>query len=92
MKTQALEIDRETLLAQTLRGEFPDARGRFGPFGGRYVPETLVPALDRLDGNGNLPFAVDFRSLQATAIERWWGLAASMGSSAALRPLDLLRA
>jgi tryptophan synthase beta chain len=26
----------------------PDARGRFGAFGGRYVPETLVPALDRL--------------------------------------------
>ncbi len=22
--------------------------GRFGPFGGRYVPETLVPALNRL--------------------------------------------
>ena len=49
MKTQALKIDREALLAQTLRGEFPDARGRFGPFGGRYVPETLVPALDRLE-------------------------------------------
>ena len=26
----------------------PDAKGRFGEFGGRYVPETLVPALDRL--------------------------------------------
>lgn len=26
----------------------PDARGRFGPYGGRYVPETLVPALDEL--------------------------------------------
>jgi tryptophan synthase beta chain len=26
----------------------PDARGRYGAFGGRYVPETLVPALDRL--------------------------------------------
>ncbi len=26
----------------------PDARGRFGPFGGRYVPETLIPALDAL--------------------------------------------
>src|SRR6202795_34993 len=26
----------------------PDAKGRFGAFGGRYVPETLVPALDRL--------------------------------------------
>ncbi|NCF74162.1 MAG: tryptophan synthase subunit beta [Gammaproteobacteria bacterium] len=27
----------------------PDDRGRFGPFGGRYVPETLVPAFDRLE-------------------------------------------
>ena len=25
---------------------FPDAKGRHGAFGGRYVPETLVPALD----------------------------------------------
>jgi len=27
----------------------PDERGRFGPFGGRYVPEVLIPALDELD-------------------------------------------
>lgn len=27
----------------------PDARGRFGPYGGRYVPETLIPALEALD-------------------------------------------
>lgn len=26
----------------------PDAQGRFGEFGGRYVPETLVKALDQL--------------------------------------------
>lgn len=26
----------------------PDARGRFGPFGGRYVPETLMHALRQL--------------------------------------------
>jgi tryptophan synthase beta chain len=26
----------------------PDSRGYFGEFGGRYVPETLVPALDEL--------------------------------------------
>ena len=26
----------------------PDAVGRFGPYGGRYVPETLVAALDQL--------------------------------------------
>jgi len=28
--------------------QLPDARGRFGAFGGRYVPETLVPALEEL--------------------------------------------
>ncbi|MCH8840599.1 MAG: tryptophan synthase subunit beta, partial [Planctomycetes bacterium] len=30
--------------------EVPDAAGRFGDFGGRYVPETLVHALDLLAG------------------------------------------
>jgi tryptophan synthase beta chain len=28
---------------------WPDARGRFGPFGGRYVPETLVAPLEELE-------------------------------------------
>ncbi len=32
-----------------LISEVPDARGRFGNFGGRYVPETLIAALDELD-------------------------------------------
>jgi len=27
----------------------PDAAGRFGEFGGRYVPETLIPALEELN-------------------------------------------
>jgi tryptophan synthase beta chain len=27
---------------------FPDARGYFGPFGGRFVPETVMAALDEL--------------------------------------------
>jgi tryptophan synthase beta subunit len=30
-------------------GALPDARGRFGEFGGRYVPETLMPALAELE-------------------------------------------
>jgi tryptophan synthase beta chain len=42
-------IDSEQLLADSIAGKFPDARGRFGPFGGRYVPETLIPALERLE-------------------------------------------
>jgi tryptophan synthase beta chain len=35
-------------LAALLAGRLPDAAGRYGPFGGRYVPETLMAALDRL--------------------------------------------
>jgi uncharacterized protein (DUF1501 family) len=31
-----------------------------------------APALDRLDGEGNLPFAVDFRAYYATFLERLW--------------------
>jgi tryptophan synthase beta chain len=29
--------------------EGPDARGRFGPYGGQYVPETVMPALGELE-------------------------------------------
>ena len=28
---------------------WPDVRGRFGPYGGRYVPETLVAPLEELE-------------------------------------------
>ena len=27
----------------------PDAHGRFGPYGGRFVPETLMSALEELE-------------------------------------------
>jgi tryptophan synthase beta chain len=47
--TQTLsKTESQTLLANMMQDAYPDERGRFGPFGGRYVPETLVPALDRL--------------------------------------------
>src|ERR1700690_1330988 len=29
--------------------ELPDARGHFGPYGGRFVPETLMPPLQELE-------------------------------------------
>jgi tryptophan synthase beta chain len=32
----------------TVATALPDARGRFGTYGGRYVPEVLIPALDEL--------------------------------------------
>ena len=45
-----LQVDEASaLLDAAIRGELPDERGRFGPFGGRYVPETLVPAFERLE-------------------------------------------
>ena len=41
------ESEARLLLDAAIRGELPDERGRFGPFGGRYIPETLVPAFER---------------------------------------------
>ena len=49
MTTLLQAEEASALLEATLRGELPDERGRFGPFGGRYVPETLVPAFERLE-------------------------------------------
>jgi len=40
---------REQALQQLVSGRFPDERGRYGPFGGRYVPETLIAAHERLE-------------------------------------------
>ncbi len=33
---------------RTIPTDLPDSQGRFGPYGGRYVPETLTEALDEL--------------------------------------------
>jgi len=51
----------------------------------------LPPALTRLDGNGNLPFAVDFRDLYATALDRWGGLDAATALNGRFPPVNLLR-
>jgi len=52
----------------------PDARGRFGEFGGRYVPETLVGALERLEGEARRAFADDeFTTLLASELGSWVG-------------------
>jgi tryptophan synthase beta chain len=50
MQTELIApAERAGLLKHLVAGELPDARGRFGPFGGRYAPETLIPALERLE-------------------------------------------
>lgn len=52
--------------AATVR--YPDAAGHFGRFGGRFVPEALVAALDELDGAwrtaiGDESFQTEFAAL-----------------------------
>jgi len=49
----------------------PDNRGYFGDYGGRFVPETLVPALDELataykEAKADLAFWAEFESLSRT--------------------------
>jgi tryptophan synthase beta chain len=48
-KTTRGDITPRPAPGATPDGVFPDERGRFGDFGGRYVPETLVYALDQLE-------------------------------------------
>jgi len=55
MKIQ--EAEARSLMAALLSGELPDSEGRFGPFGGRFAPETLMPALFRLERQARQFFA-----------------------------------
>ena len=50
-----------------------------------------APALDRLDGNGNLPFAVDFRGMYATVIDKWWSGHSAKVLGGRFAPMDILR-
>jgi len=53
----------------------PDALGQFGPYGGRYMPETLIPALDDLErtyreAREDPAFWNEFRSMLADYVGR----------------------
>jgi tryptophan synthase beta chain len=87
------------LLEDTLAGRFPDARGRYGPFGGRYVPETLVAPLERLAAASALlrdarfldEFREELRSWagRPTALTRARGLSRRWGGDIWLKREDL---
>src|SRR5215208_4733358 len=53
MRERGMAVDLKTESGDTAvisaAGAVPDARGRFGQFGGKYAPETLMPALDELE-------------------------------------------
>ena len=63
----------------------PDARGRFGAFGGRYVPETLVPALDRLQaGVERYLKDADFQAEFQHELKTWAGRPTALSHAPAL--------
>src|SRR5688572_15478571 len=74
MKMSNETVDKQALRVSVMNDVYPDARGRFGPFGGSYVPETLVPALERLnEGVRKFLHAADFQSELATELRDWIG-------------------
>ncbi len=74
MTFELARSERERLLAEVLAGRLPDARGRFGPFGGRYVPETLIPALERLEeGVRTVVGRDDFQQALREELATWVG-------------------
>ena len=74
MRATVQADEARDLLGELLAGRLPDARGRFGPWGGRYVPETLVPALDRLQaGVSRYLHSADFQARLADELRDWVG-------------------
>ena len=68
------QTERDRLLATEVAGGFPDARGRFGPYGGRYVPETLIAALERLEaGIRTHLHSADFQAQLVHELKTWVG-------------------
>jgi uncharacterized protein (DUF1501 family) len=57
--------------------------------GGMYGEQ---PALDRLSGDGNPAHAIDFRSIYATVLDRWWGVPSSGPLGGKFAPVPILRA
>jgi uncharacterized protein (DUF1501 family) len=49
-----------------------------------------MPRLDQLDGTGNVAYAVDFRSVYATVLERWWGMPSQAVLGGKFSPLGFI--
>lgn len=64
------------------RGPIPDAHGRFGAYGGRFVPETLMPALDELEAAWReAREAPAFRNELAELLSRYAGRETPLGEA-----------
>ena len=83
--TSPAAAEHTRLLSDLLKGKLPDARGRFGPFGGCYVPETLMPAVQRLtEGVYRLLPDEDFQQRLNEELRDWVGRPTSLTHAAGL--------
>jgi len=74
MKVSSSTLDQQILYANVMNDVYPDEHGRFGPFGGRYIPETLVPALNRLEaGVKRYLHDPDFQAEYMAELHDWIG-------------------
>jgi tryptophan synthase beta chain len=79
------ETEKERLLSELIAGRLPDERGRFGAFGGRYVPETLIPAHERLEqGVRRWLRDPDFQRELAAELASWVGRPTALTRAARL--------
>tara|TARA_B100001250_G_C19815626_1_gene798162 strand:- start:759 stop:2021 length:1263 start_codon:yes stop_codon:yes gene_type:complete len=82
MKTNS---DHKILLEKLLKGKLPDKEGRFGPYGGRYVPETLMPAINRLtEGVYRILPSESFKKRFAHELKEWVGRPTALTNAKAL--------
>lgn len=74
MRVDLTATEQQKLLKQLVTGDLPDARGRYGPFGGRYAPEMLVPALERMEQGVHESFSdKSFVSELDRELKQWVG-------------------
>ena len=79
---------KNALFQALLEGKLPDIKGRFGPYGGRYVPETLMPAIDRLTEGvyENLPDP-EFQKRLNRELKSWIGRPTALTEASRLSEL-----
>jgi tryptophan synthase beta chain len=69
------KMDHNAKQLPVAESQLPDSQGKFGQYGGRYVPETLMPALDDLieayeELRDDPSFRAEFDHLMATYVGR----------------------
>ena len=74
MQVEMTDTEGRALLTRLLGGKLPDEHGRYGPFGGCYAPETLMPALARLAaGVSQYLHDAEFQAELGRELQQWVG-------------------